>query len=210
MKRLFIVILVTALFGIETSFSQEVYQLSVIQPPLLSLTVSGPLSVDEGVEINLDTLFLVVGEISYVREWKFNDGVQIQSIDNPILTLTENGVFHLTIIDENGCTTIDSISLNVITGLEDLQSDQENLLNIQVYPNPNTGTFDILIPDCLPGYSIQILNSVGVQILNRNLECNTRDYNETIILPRKEPGMYYLLVKKNKKILYKQKVIILN
>ncbi len=207
MKKLIFLAFSIALLNVAPAFNQEVFKIAVVQPPLLSLTISGPLSVDEGVEINLDTLFQVVGEISYLREWKFNDGVQILSIANPILTLNENGVFHLTIIDENGCTYLDSIALNIITDIGEILPD--NPLNIQVYPNPNKGSFEVLIPDCLPGYSICVINSIGVQVLNKNLECNNSEYLETIVIPLGESGLYYLLVKKDKIIIYKQKVIIL-
>ncbi len=209
MKKLIIFTLTIALFSLKAAFNQEVFKLTIIQPPPLTITISGAIDATEGEVVNLDTLFHVEGDISYVREWKFNDGVQLQTIDNPILTLTNNGVFYLTVIDENGCTVFDSIALNVATNIENMHSDQNNLQSIHIYPNPNSGTFDILISDCLPGCSVQIINSLGVQLLNRNLDCNNSEYLGTIILPTREPGMYFLLVKKDKKIIYKQKVIIL-
>ncbi len=208
MKKLILIALAIILFSLKPAFNQEVFKLTITQPSPLTYTISGSLEAEEGEIIDLDTLFHVEGDKTYIQEWKFSNGAQQQTINNSIFTLTENGVFYLTIIDENGCSYFDSISLNVVTDIGDIFPD--NPLNIQVYPNPNKGTFEILIPDCLPGYSIHVINSIGVQVLNKNLECNNSEYLETIVLPPGVSGLYYLLIKKDKKIIYKQKVIIVN
>ena len=207
--KFIILTVIGTLLSLSSSFGQEVFKLTIKQPPPLTITISEGIDASKEEVVNLDTLFNVEGNISYAREWKFNDGVQLQTVDNPIVTLTTNGVFYLTIVDENGCTAIDSIALNVATDIKDIYSDQDNQASIHVFPNPNSGTFNILISDCLPGYSAQVLNSLGVQLLNRDLNCNNNDYRETIILPRNEPGMYFLLIKKDKRIVYTKKVIIL-
>lgn len=202
-------VLAINLFGLEIALSQEVFELKIVQPPRLSLTVSDTINASKGEVVDLDTLFHVEGDISYVREWNFNNGVQTQTIENPIYTIAENGVFYLTVIDENECTYLDSIALYIATGLNEFLTNKDNLHNIQVYPNPNSGTFDILISDCLPGFYVRVFNSLGIQFLDKYLDCNIGDHAEKIVLPNPESGIYFILVEKDSQIIYKQKVIIL-
>jgi len=204
--RKFIIFLLALVFlSSKTAYTQEAFKLSIKQLPPLTITLSNDINATVGQVVNLDTLFHVSANIPYTREWKFWDGVQLQTVANPVFTVTKKGVFYLTVINENGCTAHDSIAFDVVTGIH---SEQENQQSIRVYPNPNTGEFDILISDCQPGFSIQIINSLGVQLLNRVLDCNNSEYSGTIIMPNREAGTYFLLVKKDNKIIYRKKVII--
>lgn len=208
MKNLLLFSLIFALFSFKSVTGQQVFKLNIKQPQLFMYNISKAISANEGEVINLDTLLHVEGDISYSQEWLFYDGIQTHSINTTLLTLTTNGVLYLTIIDENGCTTIDSVVVSVITDIGDIPFDPNNTQNIKVYPNPNDGTFKIHISDCLPGYSIQVINSLGIQLLNKNIECNNTGYLGTIIIPDKKPGIYFLLVKNDDKTIYKHKVIV--
>lgn len=207
MRNLLIFFLIIALFCFKTAYGQQVFKLNIEQPLPFTYNICKVVSANEGEVINLDTLLHVEGDISYFYEWSFYDSVQTHAIDNSLLTLTTNGVLYLTIIDENGCTTIDSVVISVITDIGDIPLDSY-AQNIQVYPNPNSGTFEILVPKCLPGSSVQVINSLGVLLLNKNLECNNREYLGTIIIPDNESGIYFLLVKKDNKTIYRHKVIV--
>jgi hypothetical protein len=208
MKKLFIFILALTFLNAETAYNQETFKLSLKQPPLLIIAISEELNATLGQVINLDTLFSVAGSVSYTREWKFWDGSLLQTINNPVLTLSKNGVFYLSVTNENGCTALDSFAFNLATGTEDIDIGR-NRQSIHVYPNPNTGTFDIKISDCQQGYSVDIINSLGVQLLNKTLDCNNNEYSGMIMIPDSKSGTYYLLIKQNNKIIYRQKVIIL-
>ena len=208
MKKLLLYSIIIALFSLKTATGQQVFKLNIKQPQPITYNISNAISADEGEVINLDTIFRVEGDISYFHEWSFYDGIQNHTIENPLLTLTTNGVLHLTIIDENGCTSIDSVVLSVITDVDDIPFNLDNKPNIQVYPNPNDGTFEIHISDCLPGYLIQVINSLGIQLLNKKIECNNTEYLVTIVIPNKKPGNYFLLVKKDNKTIYRHKVIV--
>jgi len=208
MKNLLLFSLIVALFSFKSATGQQVFKLNVDQPPPFTYSICDAIIANEGELINLDTLLHVEGDISYFPEWSFYDGIQTHSINNTLLTLTTNGVLYLTIIDENGCTNIDSVVVSVITDIGVIPFDLDNTQNVKLYPNPNDGSFTIHISDCLPGYSIQVINSLGIQILNKNLECNNTGYLGTIIIPNKEPGIYFLLLNNENKTLYKQKVIV--
>jgi hypothetical protein len=209
-KKLIIFILAIAFLSSKTAFNQEAFKLSLKQLPPLAITISEAINATAGEVVNLDTLFQVEGSVPYSRIWKFRHGPLSQTIDNPIFTVTSDGVFYLTVINGNGCSVLDSIALNIITGIKDIPPDKENRQSIHVYPNPNAGTFDITISNGQPGSSVEIINSLGVRLLNKALDCNNNEYSGKIIMPDRKSGTYYLLVKKGKKIIYRQKVIILN
>ena len=208
MKKLIIFILAFTFLSSKTAFNQEAFKLSLKQLPPLTMTISEAINATAGEVVNLDTLFHVEGGISYNRVWKFRHGPLLQTVDNPVFTVTSDGVFYLIVINESGCSVLDSITLNIITGIKDIPPDKDNRQSIHVYPNPNTGTFDITISDCKPGSSVEIINSLGVQLLNKTLDCNNNEYSGRIMMPAVESGTYYLLVKTGNKIIYRQKVII--
>jgi hypothetical protein len=109
------------------------------------------------------------------------------------------------VTNEDGCTARDSIAFDVVAGIHSVLDNQQS---IRVYPNPNSGQFDVLVSDCQSGFSIQIINPLGVQLLNRVIDCNNNEYSGTIMMPARESGTYFLLVKKDNKIIYRKKVII--
>jgi len=209
MKKLVILLAALAYLSLVPVFCQQVYKLGLNQPPPLAITLLDSINEKAGEVVNLDTWFHVDGDISYNRGWKFRYGSQVLTITNPIYTITSEGVFYLTVISANGCTILDSIALNIVTSIEDNYPDKDSRQSIRVYPNPNTGTFDIIISDCQAGSSVEIINSLGVQFLNMPLECNNNEYSGKIMMPEGESGIYYVLVKKDSKIIYRQKVIII-
>ena len=208
MKKLLPFALALTLFSVKTAFNQQVYRLHISQPPPIHITTVETINAPVGTLVNLDTLFHVQGNITYNWEWKFWDGAQLEIIDNPIRTLSKNGVFYLTVVDKYGCTTIDSVTFDVATGIGN-DHFNPNQPSIKVYPNPNTGTFDIKISECLPGFTLQLINSIGVPILYSPLDCNRNEISEMITIPGGKPGIYYLMVKKDNTIIYRQKVILL-
>jgi hypothetical protein len=208
MRKFILFAFAITLFSVKTAFNQQLYRLHISQPPPITITLAESINAPVGTVVNLDTLFHVQGDITYQREWKFRDEEQWETIDNPILTLNKKGVFYLTITDRNGCKTNDSVAYDVATGIGNNYT-YPNQPSIQVYPNPNTGTFDINISECLPGFSLQLINSIGVQLLNQTLNCNKNEYATSITIPGGHPGIYYLIVKNNNTLIYSQKVILL-
>lgn len=210
MKKLILGTLIISLFGLKPASGQQAFRLNLKQLPPLVITIFEEINATVGEVVNLDTWFNVEGDIPYNRQWKFREGLQLITINNPLYTITGDGVFYLIVTNENGCTVLDSVALNIITGIEEINLDHDKSQSIRVYPNPNSGTFNINISDCTQGYSVEIINSVGVRILYKILGCNNNEYYGTVGIPEGESGTYYLLVKKDNIIIYRQKVILLN
>ncbi|MBE0674148.1 MAG: T9SS type A sorting domain-containing protein [Bacteroidales bacterium] len=209
MKIILLFSLILALSGLRTSYSQEVFKLNINQPPPLIVNAYGSMDATVGERINLDTLFVVEGDVYYSREWKFWDGLLLESVNDPVFTLTCNGVFYLTVVDANSCTAFDSVSVTIATGIMPVFYDRDPG-TVDVFPNPNTGSFDFVISDCQPGYSIEIINSLGIIVLNMPLDCNNDEYSSTITMLSGKPGIFLLLIKHNGEIVYRQKVVVLN
>jgi hypothetical protein len=209
MKKIILLVLTLTLLSLKPALNQQVYKLTVKQPPPLSIIIPEEVNIAVAEVVNLDNWLSVEGDASFVREWKFNNGTTIQTIDNPLYTISVGGLFYITVTNEFGCTILDSIVLDIVTGLEEIRPDPNNRQQIHVYPNPNTGEFDVVISDCQPGYYLELVNSAGVQILSRMLDCNNNDYLGTIRVPSVNPGVYYLLIKHAGQLIYRQKVIIL-
>lgn len=208
MKRIILFSLVILFFTPGLVFPQELFTLTIDQPPVLILSISENIYTEQGVVIDLDTLYSVEGEISYVSEWKFFNGIETQVLDNPIVNITVEGIIYLSLIDENECTTMDSVAISFGNPTGEIPKQIDNLYRLEVYPNPNTGEFELVIPDCRPFYSIQVYNSLGIRIYSVHPDCQKGEHRELIVLPADMTGMYLLVVKRNRNIIYKQKIIV--
>jgi len=210
MKKLLLFALIISIYSLRPAFNQQAYKLTVKQPKPLTIIITKTVKAAVGEVVNLDSLFVVSGSISYYRIWQFWNGSQLQDIYDPLFTVPGNGAFYLTVTSyEDGCSATDTIALNIVTGIKDISPDNSNRQRIHIYPNPNNGTFNVKIPDCKPGLSFEIVNSLGVRLLGKNLNCNNNEYSGTITMPDGESGTCYFLVKNYKRIIYRQKVIIL-
>jgi hypothetical protein len=203
MKKLILFAFTIFFLSLKPVFSQQSYELGIQMPNIILIDLYPDdtiyLTDDEiGEEINLDEFFTVYSQgISYTRQWKFRSGSTIQTLDDPWFTLTNDGVLYLTIINEYGCSYYDSIFLSIeTTGIEDIKYNRGNTQSINIYPNPNSGTFDVIISECQPGFTIEMINLAGVQLINQILECSNNEYSGKIIMPSIRSGTYYILVKK--------------
>jgi hypothetical protein len=217
MKKLIFFVLTIFFFSLKPAYNQQAYWLGIQPPPFILIDFYPDDTIyrtgDEiGEEVNLDDLFTVYSQgIEYTRQWKFRQGSLVTVIEDPLITITGNGVFYLTVINDYGCSFYDSIYLYIqtTTNTKDIKYDRGNSQTVRVYPNPNLGTFDITLSECQQGYTVEMINSTGVQLLNQKLECRNNEYSGTIIMPAVRSGIYYVLVKKDNTIIYRKKVIIL-
>jgi len=100
------------------------------------------------------------GSVSWL--WDFGDG-QTSTDENPIHIYDELGDFTLTLtaISAEGCEDRATMSLGVVTGIEDLNNDE-----IKVYPNPvRTGYLLLNLVSLDEDAVVNLFNPVGIRIL---------------------------------------------
>jgi len=94
-----------------------------------------------------------------------------------------------TVVGSNaaGCTNTKTVSVTVsaCTGLSELPSQNSQLL---VYPNPNNGEFNLVVPE-LGVYSI--INSIGQTVAT----IEVKESSQTISIRGLADGIYYVIGK---------------
>jgi len=99
---------------------------------------------------------------------------------------------------------IDDILIDYSVGIDDLEAKQKLL---QIYPNPNSGQFNINFNSKLENAQIEIYDQLGKQVYlnaNQNIE-KGNSYNINL---KNYPGGIYLLKVSSKTLQYEEKIII--
>jgi hypothetical protein len=207
-KKLFTLLsLFTLITGIINS--QEAFKVNVHQPAPFTIQLTREVDAMSGAIVDLDGLFEVEGNTDYYRVWTFWDGMSSQAIDDPLYTVTGDGFFCIYVVNENQCSVLDTVILNLITGIDGIYEKNRSQY-IDIYPNPNSGTFNLKINNCEPGYSIEVINTLGVHLLSKSLDCKTDQLMGPVSFTLSKPGIYYLIIRDQGKIVISKKVIILN
>jgi ELWxxDGT repeat protein len=81
--------------------------------------------------------------------------------------------------------------------------EQQEGKQVTVYPNPNDGSFQVVVPTTEHNSNIEIFNSLGVLIYHQPAEAGIK----TIILPTIPKGIYILKVLSDQKTLASQKIM---
>jgi hypothetical protein len=102
--------------------------------------------------------------------------------------------------DSNGCVSVAHIFINVsaCTGIE---SEDENLHPVTIFPNPTEGLFEINFPEDLTG-TLKIVNASGVELQELKVASGAK-----IDLRREKPGIYMLYFKAANGTVYPSRLI---
>lgn len=195
----------------------KVDQIPDIQlPPLktVDLFIKGPehisvetrenLSVDIGSFIDLDTTFSVTGNIDFTHLWKVKTDTGYDVINKTGMIISDS-TFYLFITTIEGCSYLDSIMVKVkTTGVIETEAGKD----FYIYPNPNTGSFNIRLPDGCEECSYEIFNISGEKIATGDINCYNDDCTINVRINNIIPGIYTFVITKEKMTLNKQKFII--
>ena len=160
--------------------------ISVTQSPVVTSSAS-PTTIAIGGTVSFSSAGS--GATSYV--WDFGDG-NTSTQNNPSHTYTTSGIFTVTLTGTlNGCTNTSQLTINV-GGVDILDYDLENAINI--IPNPNEGQFELFIsiPE-VQDIEITLYNSLG-QLIKSDLFKEVTKNNFTYDLSDKPRGIYFLNV----------------
>lgn len=104
--------------------------------------------------------------------------------------------------DANGCqnTAIITQSVSACVGINELQT---NKINAEVYPNPNSGSINLVLQSLSGGDELEIYNSIGQLVLKYNIT----ELKSVYDLSKLSPGIYQLVIKQNAYGVYSKKII---
>ena len=161
--------------------------------------------VENGKYIDLDTTFTIIGSVQYAYSWKVKAKSGFDVI-NKTAKITSDSTFYLFITTIEGCSYLDSTVVKVksSTGIK----EAEFAGDINIYPNPNDGNFQVNIPLGYKDYSYEIYDISGTKITIGNISCQTDDCLYNFRLNDTKPGVYTLVISQENMVLSNQRFII--
>jgi hypothetical protein len=193
------------------ALSQVEIFLQVSQPPEFGFEVSKQdTTIVTGRSVKLgDGIVISGGAGEYSYSWS-----PTASLDNPLLlqpvaTPTDTTTYLLTVTDGNGCSFSVNYTVNVreVMIFSEVIPDNRSLLNVILYPNPNTGLFKIQFKG-LPSEYINygIVDNTGRYVLKKIISNFAGELTESLHL-NLTSGIYYLEVVSQGEILKRQFII---
>jgi hypothetical protein len=120
------------------------------------------------------------------------------------ITVSSSGVYSVTITDANGCTAMDSVNLILTIGIDEINS----LNNFSVFPNPVNDMVAVSFVSMEKQYiSIRLINTLGEEIISKNLNSFSGPYHENFNVEDLAPGIYNLEIRTAHGILNKKLVV---
>ncbi|MDG1283058.1 MAG: T9SS type A sorting domain-containing protein, partial [Flavobacteriales bacterium] len=83
-----------------------------------------------------------------------------------------------------------------------------SIANLDVYPNPSEGTFNISFSsETIQNIDIRIMNVMGEEIVSEKTEQFIGEYTKKILLENQSKGIYFLEIKSNNEIINKKVIL---
>jgi uncharacterized delta-60 repeat protein len=119
-------------------------------------------------------------------QWYFN-GNPLPGETNQTYTPTQNGQYYVVITDGNGCEAFSSTFTMMDVGIEEAIAG-----GLSLFPNPNSGSFTLLLDQRGMNGVVEIFDLAGQRIFSRQLAAGTLSKNELSL--EVEAGAYLLRV----------------
>jgi len=157
----------------------------VISSPVISLGEDTTLCINHSYTLNVAS-----GYASYA----WSTGATTPSI---VVTGEEIGAgvtktYSVTVTDTEGCQSIDTIDIlgDACAGLPENKTNSFSL-----YPNPNTGEFNIQFGDKVTGnITLRVVSATGNVLISRTMEVNQPGQIESFNLSQLSRGVYYVRI----------------
>jgi hypothetical protein len=106
-------------------------------------------------------------------------------------TVTETGLYRVTVSNEHGCMTTDSVYIDLPVGI---MTPGEYQGRISIYPNPASDILNVSIEsDVYTGYTIEMF-TINNKMLYKEIFINTYNVNKIINVGNFAPGIYFLRI----------------
>ena len=102
------------------------------------------------------------------------------------LTGVASGTYTVVIMDANGCTYTEAITIGSQVSIDEIEG-----LEFSIFPNPSTGVFQItLATEVLDNLSYEVVNALGQVITSEKISSNVVDVD----VSGNESGIYYVKI----------------
>jgi len=114
------------------------------------------------------------------------DNVELEEIESQLDSIV-NGFYEVVVTDDLGCEGSDSLSISTVSITELLES------SVSIFPNPVTDVLNISLENVSENISIQVINTLGAEVLVRNVVYKT-DKDLQLAVGDLPKGMYLLKI----------------
>ena len=121
-------------------------------------------------------------------------------VGDPIITYT------VMVTDQNGCTAIDSFTVDPTT---DASGEIEKLVSLQIFPNPNNGSFHISLKGepFSDSFDLIVKDQLGRSIFLEHLPKFTGSFERDVQLDQLSSGIYFLGLGSGDKVIYRKLIV---
>ncbi len=184
----------------------EVIKLAIKRPEQITLTTKEDLVVENDQSIDLDTTFSATGNIEYTYSWKVKTNNEYNIVDKTA-KINSDSTFYIFLTTIQGCSYFDSVMVVAKNSTDIHDIDITN--QISIYPNPNTGDFQIKILGEKAEYSFEIVDIAGKKIANGRIICTSGECTFNVNLSDAKPGFYTLVINMDQ-VFYGQKKFVIS
>ncbi len=141
---------------------------------------------------------------SYV--WNFGDGTATSTEANPTHTYATGGQYQVTLTATNACgSQMVTIEVTVqANGTEDIPG----ISRFEVFPNPNSGRFTLLMEGApQTALEISFTNVLGQRLLSEKVDFRSGRLSKDFSFSQLAAGVYILQVKSGEKAMFKKLVV---
>lgn len=178
---------------ITTTYTVTVTDGNCFDVDSVLVTVNDP-TVYLGPDITvIDTQSIVLNAGFGYAQYLWSNGATTQSIlIKPYINANLGlNTYKVVVIDAYGCQSEDSITINFVTTIGDLNRD----LNFSIYPNPSKGLFNLELSGVVNQYyQVEILSLQGQLISQENIYVDNATYSKQFDLSSFPKGVYIIRV----------------
>jgi hypothetical protein len=149
------------------------------------------------VQTNIDVNFITISSATLDAGAGFNSYLWSNSAGTQVITVTSNGTYFVTVTDQNGCVTTDTVTIVFSLGVF---NPNGTTTTMSLYPNPSQGVFNLAIDNLeTPNLVVDVLDLNGKVVYSRVIGAVAGTVIEPFSLTDLRMGTYILRLTANGK-----------